>query len=62
MRQVPVIGVLPTGPDNAITDIAGVRVGYTKQGLKPCHRPLVAALAEGQLIANFWLRRGDAAC
>ncbi len=41
---------------------AGVRVGYTKQGLKPCHRPLVAALAEGQLIANFWLRRGDAAC
>ena len=23
---------------------------------------LVAALAEGQLIANFWLRRGDAAC
>lgn len=40
----------------------GVQVGYTKQGLKPCHRPLVAALAEGQLIANFWLRRGDAAC
>lgn len=40
----------------------GVRVGYTKQGLKPCHRPLVAALAEGQLVANFWLRRGDAPC
>lgn len=40
----------------------GVRVGYTRQGLKPCHRPLVAALAEGQVIANFWLRRGDAAC
>jgi hypothetical protein len=40
----------------------GVAVGYTRQGLKPCHRPLVAALAEGQLVANFWLRRGDAAC
>jgi hypothetical protein len=40
----------------------GVRVGYTKQGLKPCHRPLVAALAEAGLVANFWLRRGDAAC
>ena len=40
----------------------GVRVGYTKQGLKPCHRPLVAALAETGLVANFWLRRGDAAC
>jgi hypothetical protein len=40
----------------------GVRVGYTKQGLKPCHRPLVATLAEAGLVANFWLRRGDAAC
>jgi hypothetical protein len=40
----------------------GVAVGYTRQGLKPCHRPLVAALAEGKLIANYWLRRGDSAC
>ena len=40
----------------------GVRVDYTKQGLKPCHRPLVAVLAEGPLIANFWLRRGDVVC
>ena len=37
-------------------------VGYTRQGLKPCHRPLIAALAEGKLIANYWLRRGDSAC
>ena len=40
----------------------GVAVGYTKQGLKPCHRPLVAALAEAKLVANYWLRRGDSAC
>ena len=37
----------------------GVAVGYTRQGLKPCHRPLIAALAESKLIANYWLRRGD---
>ncbi len=23
----------------------GVRIGYTRQGLKPCHRPLVAGIA-----------------
>ena len=40
----------------------GVAVGYTRQGLKPCHHPLLAALAEIPLVANFWLRRGDAAC
>ena len=40
----------------------GLGIGYTRQGLKPCHRPLVAALAETQTVANFWLRRGDAAC
>jgi len=40
----------------------GVAVGYTRPGLKPCHRPLIAALAEGKLIANYWLRRGDSAC
>jgi hypothetical protein len=40
----------------------GVAVGYTRKGLKPCHRPLIAALAEPKLIAGFWLRRGDAAC
>jgi hypothetical protein len=25
----------------------GVRVGYTRKGLKPCHRPIVAALGGG---------------
>ena len=40
----------------------GVRVGYTRAGLKPCHRPLIAALAESKLIANYWLRRGDSSC
>ncbi|MDB6033009.1 MAG: transposase, family, partial [Verrucomicrobiales bacterium] len=40
----------------------GVRVGYTRLGLKPCHRPLVAGLAEPKMIAGYWLRRGDTAC
>ena len=40
----------------------GVAVGYTRQGLKPCHRPLIAALAQSKLIANYWLRRGDSPC
>jgi DNA-directed RNA polymerase subunit N (RpoN/RPB10) len=40
----------------------GVAVGYTRHGLKPCHRPLLAALAEEKLVANYWLRRGDTAC
>jgi hypothetical protein len=40
----------------------GVAVGYTRQGLKPCHRPLLAALAESKVIANYWLRRGDSPC
>jgi hypothetical protein len=40
----------------------GVAVGYTRQGLKPCHRPLIAGLAEAKLIANYWLRSGNTAC
>jgi hypothetical protein len=40
----------------------GVAVGYTKRGLKPCHRPLVAGLAQAKLIANYWLRSGNSAC
>jgi len=40
----------------------GVRVGYTRQGLKPCHRPLIAALAEAKVVAGYWLRRGDSHC
>ena len=40
----------------------GVAVGYTRHGLKPCHRPLIAVLAESQLVANYWLRPGNTAC
>lgn len=40
----------------------GVAVGYTRRGLKPCHRPLIAGLAETKLIANYWLRSGNTAC
>jgi hypothetical protein len=40
----------------------GVAVGYTRRGLKPCHRPLIAGLAEAKLIANYWLRSGNTAC
>jgi len=40
----------------------GVKVGYTRQGLKPCQRPLIAALAEAKMVAGYWLRRGDSAC
>lgn len=37
-------------------------MGYTRQGLKPCHRPLIAALAEAQMIAGYWLRSGNTGC
>jgi len=40
----------------------GVALGYTKRGVKPCQRPLIAALAEAKLIANYWLRSGNTAC
>lgn len=40
----------------------GVAVGYTRRGLKPCHRPLIAGLAQAKLIANYWLRSGNTAC
>jgi hypothetical protein len=40
----------------------GVRIGYTRQGLKPCHRPLIAGLAEAKMVAGYWLRRGDSHC
>lgn len=40
----------------------GVAVGYTRRGLKPCHRPLIAGLAEARMIANYWLRSGNTAC
>jgi len=40
----------------------GVDVGYTKQGLKPCLHPLLAVLAEVRLVAQLWLRPGNAPC
>ena len=40
----------------------GVAVGYTRQGLKPCHRPLIGALAEAKMVAHYWLRNGNSAC
>jgi DDE family transposase len=40
----------------------GVEIGYTRRGCKPCHRPLIAALAEAKMIANYQLRSGNAAC
>src|SRR6266849_618038 len=40
----------------------GVCPGYTPHGLKPCHRPLIACLAEPKLVAGFWLRPGNAQC
>ena len=40
----------------------GVKVGFTRVGLKPCLHPLLAVLAEAKLCAQFWLRPGDAHC
>ena len=40
----------------------GVAVGYTRKGLKPCHRPLLAALAEPKMIAGYALRSGNTSC
>jgi len=40
----------------------GVKVGYTRRGSKPCHRPLIAALAEAKMVANYQLRSGNTAC
>lgn len=37
-------------------------VGCTRHGLKPRLRPLIAALAETKVVANYWLRRGNNAC
>lgn len=40
----------------------GVRGGHTKQGVKPCLHPLLATLAEVRLVAQLWLRSGNASC
>lgn len=65
---------LPTRPEGYTLDLdswallhedghqQGVAVGYTRHGLKPCHRPLIAGLAEAKMIAHYWLRSGNTAC
>lgn len=40
----------------------GVAVGYTRKGLKPCLHPLLAMIAEVRLVAQLWLRPGNASC
>lgn len=40
----------------------GVAPDYTARGIKPCLRPLVAALAEAKMIAGYWLRPGKTNC
>ena len=40
----------------------GVAVGYTRQGLKPCLHPLLAVVAEVRVVAQLWLRPGNATC
>jgi hypothetical protein len=40
----------------------GVAVGYTRAGLKPCLHPLLAVIAEVRLVAQLWLRPGNAPC
>jgi DNA-directed RNA polymerase subunit N (RpoN/RPB10) len=72
--HVRAVGALPSRREGYTLDLdswallhedghqEGVAVGYTRHGLKPCHRPLLAALAEEKLVANYWLRSGDAAC
>ena len=38
----------------------GVKIGYTRKGLKPCLHPLLAVLEEVKLVVQFWLRPGNA--
>ncbi|MCC5021395.1 MAG: transposase [Candidatus Synoicihabitans palmerolidicus] len=40
----------------------GVKVGYTRVGIKPCLHLLLAILSEVRMVAGFWLRPGDTAC
>ena len=40
----------------------GVRTGYTRLGLKPCLHPLLAVVSEVRLVAQLWLRAGNATC
>jgi Transposase DDE domain group 1 len=40
----------------------GVRAGYTRLGLKPCLHPLLAVISAARLVAQLWLRSGNATC
>ena len=40
----------------------GVRAGYTRVGVKPCLHPLLAVVSEVRLVAQLWLRAGNATC
>ena len=40
----------------------GVKAGYTRHGIKPCLHPLLAVVAEVRLVAQLWLRSGNATC
>ena len=40
----------------------GVHAGYTRVGVKPCLHPLLAVLSEVRLVAQLWLRAGNATC
>lgn len=40
----------------------GIKVGYTRTGLKPCLHPLLAVVAEARLVAQLWLRAGNSSC
>lgn len=40
----------------------GVRSGYTRLGVKPCLHPLLAVVSEVRVVAQLWLRSGNASC
>jgi hypothetical protein len=40
----------------------GVRAGYTRLGVKPCLHPLLAVISEVRVVAQLWLRSGNATC
>lgn len=65
------LGRLPSEPGGYTLDLdstaiihkdghqEGVRLGHTPRGPRPCHHPLIAALAEPRLVCNYWLRSGN---
>ena len=65
---------LPSRPDGYTLDLDstrllhedghqdGVRAGYTRLGVKPCLHPLLAVISEVRLVAQLWLRSGNATC